>query len=291
MRKLTTYILLLLMLFTISPASVADAKTLDDTVSSSITYTNGTGESQETIVLDEVFKNNQIINAPKKHIIQLPKGSKDKSIEELNEEILKISDLSKEEAYNLSKILKSNSSTNNLPNAVGDILISTTEDWYTKPYIAKTLRLVTYTTSWIGLDSYRSAVGITQTTSKEKSVNYTIGFSGSTKIKDYNASLSASIGQTHKTVVSQGTNCPGWYTMNWRPYVVYYNDYYAGVREVRKLYYSTSDLSYYVELDYVTVEGQNARDTITSTEVWSRENSSHNVNAVTPLPPSTAPSV
>jgi hypothetical protein len=163
------------------------------------------------------------------------------------------------------------------------------DTWTSNPYISKTEKKVTYTTSWLGIDAYRSSVGMTKMKTESISVTVGVGFSGSAKIKTANPSLSASYNHVNTTTVSESQTCPAWTTMNWRPYTVYYVDYYTGTY-VTTTYLVYTDMSVeIVNRTTTTVTGTNTRLVTSTTELWSRYNSTFNLNLPTPLPPTGAP--
>lgn len=128
---------------------------------------------------------------------------------------------------------------------------------------------------------------MTKGQSEEKSISYTLGFQGSAEIKSFKPSLSAAYSRSYTTTVSASQTCPAWTTMNWRPYSVYWKDYYTGYAEMEliEMVFPVVIKSTY----YETLEGTNNRMLTETTEVWSRKNSNKNVNLATPLPPSSQP--
>lgn len=164
--------------------------------------------------------------------------------------------------------------------------------WVVQPYISKTETWVNYATSWIGIDAYRSSVGLVKGTTEQKSVTKTFTFTGSLEIKKFKPSLSYTTTETQTTIITESATAPAWHTVNWRPYIAFYRDFYAG----------TQNDTLYGVLAYtgdvvVIYSNNNAhsgtydRYLVKTTELWSRENTSRNENASTPLPPSGPPSV
>lgn len=51
-------------------------------------------------------------------------------------------------------------------------------EWYIKPYLKSSRRMVQYATSWIGIDAYRSAVGMTKGKSENKEHHIFLGIYG-----------------------------------------------------------------------------------------------------------------
>ncbi|MFB2022669.1 hypothetical protein ACEVJL_14550 [Pseudoflavonifractor sp. P01025] len=71
-------------------------------------------------------------------------------------------------------------------------------EWYIKPYIKSTRRMVQYATQWIGIDAYRSSVGMTKGRSETKSITFSLGYTGSAEIKKVKNELKASFSVTVK---------------------------------------------------------------------------------------------
>ncbi len=162
-------------------------------------------------------------------------------------------------------------------------------EWVTTPYVTKTEKWVTFSSSWIGIDAYRSAVGMSKGREEEKTVTTTLGYSGDSLIKTY-LGLTLEFSSSQTTTISENQTCPGWTTMNWRPYIAFYKDYYYGrqtsytkITDVATGKFTISDRTY---SDY---NGQNNRLITKTTEVWSRVNATQDITALTPLPPTGPP--
>lgn len=162
-------------------------------------------------------------------------------------------------------------------------------EWYIKPYIKKTTRMVTYATSWIGIDAYRSSVGMTKGRSETKSITFSLGYTGSKEIKSVKNELKASFNHTSSVTVSESQTCPGWTTMNWRPYTLYDEQIYYGKMKVTTIMPIVGGV--YENVWYDELEGVNKQLVLDTHEVWSRENTTRNVNALTPQPPTGKPQV
>lgn len=77
--------------------------------------------------------------------------------------------------------------------------------------------------------------------------------------------------------------------MNWRPYLLYWIDTYYGKMKITTIIPTGTGV--YENVWYEDHTGTNKRKITDTTEVWSRVNSSHNVSATTPAPPTGAPDV
>lgn len=163
-----------------------------------------------------------------------------------------------------------------------------THYWDPAPYVVKTEEYVAYTTSWIGIDCYRSPVGGTKTTSESKSVSYTLGFSGDIEILK-EMGFSASRTYTHTITISEGTSCPAWTVVYWRPYVRYYKEYWRGWYVTEYWGVVNGSLQYITQ--YSVKTGTNNVLRYTSTEFKSYVNSAKDPLAPTPKPPTSAPIV
>lgn len=162
-------------------------------------------------------------------------------------------------------------------------------EWQIKPYVKSTVKSVTYATSWIGIDAYRSSVGMSKGKTVTKEISGKLGFSGSTEIKKYKPSLTAEFTAKATTTVSESQTCPAWTTMNWRPYLLFWKDTYYGKMKITTIVPSGTGI--YENVWYEEHTGTDKRKITSTTEVWSAQNKTHNVNATTPAPPTGAPNV
>lgn len=162
-------------------------------------------------------------------------------------------------------------------------------EWYIKPYVKSSTKRVTYSRSWIGIDAYRSSVGMTKGKTESKTIKFTLGYTGSKEIKEFDNKLSASFETSTTTTVSESQTCPAWTTMNWRPYATYWEDEYYGKMKITTIVPTATGVVQNIWYEEHT--GTNKRLINDTTEVWSRVNSSHNINAVTPTPPTGKPNV
>lgn len=168
--------------------------------------------------------------------------------------------------------------------------VKVVSEWNIQPYLRKTAKKVTYSTSWIGIDAYRSSVGMSKGRTETKEISEKLGFSGSAEIKKaFKASFSTEYIETASTTVSENQTCPAWTTMNWRPYLLFFEDYYYGKMKTT----TTITTPYGVTKNVIYKDhiGINKRKITSSTEVWARENVKRNIKATTPMPPTDAPKV
>lgn len=164
------------------------------------------------------------------------------------------------------------------------------KEWVIEPYIETRYKTATYTTSWIGIDAYRSSVGMTKGKSDEKTVSVTLGFEGAKEIKAVKSTFKASFTKSFKTVISESQSCPAWTTMNWRPYILSYEDHWYGKQKITS-YIPMIGGAVSVQVEYKEYTAIDKSLITESTEVWSRVNSKKDVNAATPLPPQDASSI
>lgn len=162
-------------------------------------------------------------------------------------------------------------------------------EWQIKPYVKSSVKGVTYSTSWIGIDAYRSSVGMTKGRTETKEISGKLGFTGSGEIKKFHGSLTAEFTAKAVTTISESQQCPAWTTMNWRPYLLYWIDTYYGKMKITTIIPNPSGV--YENVWYEDHTGTDKRKITDTTEVWSRVNESKNVNATTPAPPTGAPDV
>ena len=90
-------------------------------------------------------------------------------------------------------------------------------EWQITPYKKERQKWCAYATSWIGIDAYRSGVGITKGYTETKDVSTTLGYKGSKEIEKYIGSFSAETTTTYTTTVNESAFCEPWNTINWRP--------------------------------------------------------------------------
>lgn len=162
-------------------------------------------------------------------------------------------------------------------------------EWQIEPYVKSTVKGVTYSTSWIGIDAYRSSVGMSKGKTETKEISGKLGFNGSAEIKKFKGNLTAEFTAKASTTVTENQTCPAWTTMNWRPYLLYWIDTYYGKMKITTIIPSSGGV--YENVWYEDHTGTNRRKITDTTEVWSRVNTAHNVNATTPAPPTDAPDV
>lgn len=162
--------------------------------------------------------------------------------------------------------------------------------WTTAPRLTRTEKWLSWN-SWIGVDAYRSAVGKSKGTEESISASTTIGFEGFEKILQF-CSFSWGQTKTSTSTISSAFTCPAWTTYNERPYIAYYKDYWEGIWS-RGLYYVWFDGCVTLQsTDQPSIkQGTNSRLFLSSEELWSRVNDTHNVNLATPMPPTGQPSV
>ncbi|MHB8065338.1 MAG: hypothetical protein ACYDG2_22455 [Ruminiclostridium sp.] len=160
-----------------------------------VTYSNGTNSDQQnynkvTTVKDPTFdgivdeKGN--INVPSKEEMKkryLEKLNKDPEIYQDN---INNIDSIVDETINVikaEKIKKSNSEVSSSGVVTAGILPQSY--WYKTPWVDTTYNGITYSTSWVGFDNYRSSVATLCTYSKSSSTTKSIGFSGDGLFKGF----------------------------------------------------------------------------------------------------------
>ncbi|MBM7569163.1 hypothetical protein [Paenibacillus sacheonensis] len=158
------------------------------------------------------------------------------------------------------------------------------EGWSTEPHITLSQDRVTYSTSWVTEDNYRSSVPITVTYTKTLSTNATLGFSGSGLIKS-KLGFTASFGVTQTSTIAQGATVPGWTAWGYRPYIKYHLDEWEGI------YYYIDSTGGIVQTIEGPVTGSNKTLITKSNEYWSRTNTTQSLTATTPTPPTGVPNV
>jgi|GEM_PF-6858818 len=158
--------------------------------------------------------------------------------------------------------------------------------WYKEPWVDKTINGITYSTSWVGFDNYRSSVATTCTYSKELSTTKSIGFSGDGLIKGY-FGFSAAVNFTQTASVSTSTTVPAWTVWDIRPYIVWTQRDYIGIWRT-ETYNPLNGTTTYSDQG---VYGTNYEKRVSNNEAWSATNSTQSPNATTPLPPTGVPNV
>lgn len=161
-------------------------------------------------------------------------------------------------------------------------------EWYTKPYNKKTTKMLAWGTKWIGIDAYRSSVGMSKGKSETVEISFSLGFTGSVEIKKFKPSFTATVSHKNTKTVSESQTCPAWTTMNWRPYSTYNKEEWYGRMKITTVIPNPNG-SVYKNVWYEDHTGTNYSIINDTTEVWSRVNTAKNVNATTPTPPTTAP--
>ncbi|WP_212937880.1 hypothetical protein [Paenibacillus antibioticophila] len=158
------------------------------------------------------------------------------------------------------------------------------QGWSKEAKLISSENRVTYKTSWITEDNYRSSVPITATYTKTSSVSKSIGFEGDAEIKaKFGFTASATVSQS--TTISQGADVPAWTVWGTRPYIKYKLEKYSGE------YYYTIFAGGSLNTYYYNKTGENYILITKSNEYWSRTNTSKSTTATTPTPPTGAPNV
>ncbi|RAP75120.1 hypothetical protein [Paenibacillus montanisoli] len=158
------------------------------------------------------------------------------------------------------------------------------QGWTKAPYVTFSQNRVTYATSWIPEDNYRSNVPVTVSYTKTMTISATLGFSGSGLIKDkMGFQVSAGVNQT--TSITQGATIPSWTVWGKRPYIKYRLEEWAGI------YYYIDSTGGIVQVIEGPVTGTNKVLITKSTEYWTRTNTAESTTATTPTPPTGPPNV
>lgn len=162
--------------------------------------------------------------------------------------------------------------------------------WITPPYrVGTPERWVRFSTSWIGIDNFRSSNTFTVGETVSSTISRVIGFTGEARIRTHGTlGLTASRTTSQTATLQRGATANPWTTVNWRPYIAFYIDNIRGVEEVFLVHPSTGMIG---GVDVVTVTGQYARVRVSTNEVWTRVNTNQLQNLPTPLPPTTQPSI
>lgn len=158
------------------------------------------------------------------------------------------------------------------------------QGWKTKPFTTSTNNYVTYATSWITEDNYRSSVPITVNYTKKTTVSASLGFTGPDVLKKY-LGVSGSFDVVQESTISQGATVPAWTAWGYRPYIKWKETNWKGTYYIT---YSAAGRIYTIDEEQT---GTN-KDLLTkSNEYKSYTNSSKNTNATTPSFPTTKPNV
>lgn len=164
--------------------------------------------------------------------------------------------------------------------------ILSTSYWHIAPYITSSINGITYSTSWVGYDNYRSSVATNCTYNKSITTKKNIGFTGDTKIKSsLGFSWSYEISQTASVTTS--TNIPAWTIWDTRPYITWTENQYLGAWTVESYNPLTGITTYSTS----SKTGTNIVKRVSNTEAWSATNTARNIKATSPLPPIGAPNV
>lgn len=246
---------------------------IEETLLESITY-------YEPTVITDPISTKEIISA-KEARRMTPQQYKDKLIKETDLNNSQINALIDNEAKQMTNI-------NSVTPLMGNVYV--TYSWEVEPRIIKSEKWVSYTDRWIGIDAYRSSVGMTKGTEESRTISFSLGYTGSTEILDFTHELKAEFSISNTCTVSASQQCPAWTTMNWRPYTVFYKETWEGVR-LKKVYLMTPDGKTSVTTTSTVETGVNRRELVSTHELWSRVNSSRSLTIATPLPPSSAPIV
>ena len=160
------------------------------------------------------------------------------------------------------------------------------EGWYVTPHLEKHQLWCDYIQRWEGLDLYQSSDSGTYSFTEEVSVSVNVGFNASGGLKASEAlsfGLAVSAAQTVTSKITRGytLNVGAWKKHVVRPYIYSYDDLYSGV--YRYYCYNAYDNSYF----YIPEqrEAVNKYEVEHSIRSWVRENTAHNPNASSPIPP------
>ncbi|MEC0110727.1 hypothetical protein P4H27_27585 [Paenibacillus taichungensis] len=156
------------------------------------------------------------------------------------------------------------------------------QGWSKAPVITSSKDLITYSTSWITEDNYRSSVPITATYTKTLTTSVSLGFTGANVIKD-KMGFNATFNETQTSTIAQGATVPGWTVWGTRPYIKWTEENWTGT------YYYIDSTGGIVQVIEGPVSGTNKKLRTKSNEYWSRENTSKSTSATTPAPPTGVP--
>ena len=158
--------------------------------------------------------------------------------------------------------------------------------WYKEPWLDKTTNGITYSTTWVGYDNYRSSVASTCTYSDSTTTTKTLGFTGDSLIKD-KFGFSASYSSSQTASVSTSTVVPAWTVWDIRPYIVWTQYDYVGIWRT-ETYDPIHGTTTYSDRG---VYGTNINKRVSNNEAWSATNTSKSTTAKTPTPPTGVPNV
>ncbi|SNS67507.1 hypothetical protein SAMN05446037_101673 [Anaerovirgula multivorans] len=275
MKKLIAGVICFTMFFMSSFTTFANINTIDD---------NTVHEFYADIYINREPK----VEMPKgieKEILLTREETMAMTAEELSTAIKEKTELSDEDVSQLVDYYKNADENERMPRGLYD-----TYTWHKHPYLASSKRYVAYSKTWVGIDAYRSSVGMTKGSSETKSISYTLGFEGSGDIKKVKTTFKSSFTATNSYTVSESATCPAWTTMAWRPYTTYDLETWKGVMK-RTTIIPLPNGEIYQSVGYEDREGTNKVEVNKTHEVWSRVNTSKNVNATSPSPPTSAPNV
>lgn len=152
------------------------------------------------------------------------------------------------------------------------------------PYVTRSTNMVTYSEIWLVENNYRSAVPIKVGSTRSRTTTATLGFSGSSLIKDL-FKFNGTYSESQTATVTVGADVPAWTVWGYRPYIKWTNDEWQGT-----YYFTHLDTNTGRIYDVTREErGNNRRLTQKSNEYWSQVNTAKNPNAVTPDPPDRQP--
>ena len=160
------------------------------------------------------------------------------------------------------------------------------EGWSVNPHVDTSVLTCRYVVSWNGLDLYKSSDSGSMTFSNEIATSQTVGFSASGGISVYDAvkfGLTVTSSNTVTAKISKGftLNVSAWKKHMMRPYIYYYNDTYKGTYE----YYCHNFFDNHYFYVYEDRSAENKYDIEHGVRSWVRENTAHNPNASSPIPP------
>lgn len=161
-----------------------------------------------------------------------------------------------------------------------------TSYWRIDPYVTKTTNGITYSSTWVGYDNYRSSVKTKCTYNKTSKTTKTLGFSGDSLIKD-KFGFKASYDETQSASITTETSIPAWTVWDTRPYITWTQYDYFGSWTVESYNPLTGNTTYTTS----GKTGTNFVKRVGNTEAWSATNSKKSTTATTPLPPTGTPNV
>lgn len=160
------------------------------------------------------------------------------------------------------------------------------EGWSVNPHVDTSVLHCRYVVPWNGLDLYKSSDGGSMTFSNEISTSQTVGFSASGGLSAYDAAefgltVTSSGTVTAKIYAGLTLNVSAWKKHMLRPYIYYYNDTYKGTYQ----YYCHNFFDDHYFYVYENRSAENKYDIEHGRRAWVRENTAHDPNAVSPIPP------